>query len=117
MTRLRSSDFNDYASWAEARKSLGFANSGPNGWLFGLAKPLRSIPGIRNAATRHELFHALDDFSTGLFDRPKTAGLWLQAETGAHLIGGPLIGVPAFGILGWAIYAGIDGITDLWEGQ
>lgn len=117
MTRLRSADFNDYTSWAEARKSLGFASSGPNGWLFGLAKPLRQIPGIRNAATRHELFHAMDDLTTGLFGRSKTVGLWLRAETGAHLIGGPLIGVPAFGFLGWSIYAGIDGITDLWEDQ
>lgn len=117
MTRLRNSDFNDYASFSEARKSLGFADAGPTEWLFGLANPIRQIPFVRNAATRHELFHAVDDLTTGLFSQKKTLGLWLRAETSAHLIGGPLIGVPAYGVFGYSIYVGLNGLHDWIRGD
>ena len=117
MTRLRNSDFNDYASFSEARRSLGFADTGPTEWLFGLANPIRQIPFVRNAATRHELFHAVDDLTTGLFSQKRTFGLWLRAETSAHLIGGPLIGVPAYGVFGYSIYVGLNGLHDWIRGD
>jgi hypothetical protein len=108
MAKLRNSDFNDYASfWRESRKSLGFADSGPNGWQFGLSKLLRNVPGVNNSAVRHELFHAVDDLTTGLFSNPRTLGLWFRAEAGAHIVGGPLIGLVGIpGLAAGSFYVG-----------
>ena len=80
---------------------------GYNGWQFGLSKLLRNVPGVRNSAVRHELFHAVDDLTTGLFSNPRTLGLWFRAEAGAHVVGGPfvgLVGIP--GLATGAVYVG-----------
>lgn len=91
--RLAVAEFRRFASAREAQRSLGWAGRTPEGnWLFGVAG--YRIPFYGPSAMRHELFHAAQDFQTGLFRCQPGLLRSLAAEYSAHLWGGPLIGVP-----------------------
>jgi hypothetical protein len=85
------SEFRAYASWEEARQSLGWAGLTADGkkWLFGVCGS--GIPLLGNSAMRHELFHAAQDLKTGLFTRQPWLPRSCLAEVSAHVWGGPLL--------------------------
>jgi hypothetical protein len=90
---LEESEFRRFAGIREALQSLGWVGKGTSGrWLFGVAG--FRIPLYGKSAMRHELFHAAQDFKTGLFDREPRLVRSLSVEYSAHLWGGPLVGVP-----------------------
>jgi hypothetical protein len=91
--RLESSEFRSYTNANESIQSLGWAGRGATGaWLFGVLGYRLWFYG--KSAMRHELFHAVQDYKVGLFDRKSGLLRSLGAEYSAHLWGGPLIGVP-----------------------
>ncbi|MBI1916704.1 MAG: hypothetical protein HYS12_18520 [Planctomycetes bacterium] len=91
--RLAAAEFRRFANATEARRSLGWAGLTPDGrWLFGIAG--YRIPFYGKSAMRHELFHAVQDFKSGLFQQPPGLLRSLAAEYSAHLWGGPLLGIP-----------------------
>jgi hypothetical protein len=114
MSRLGSAEFREYASVREALKSVGYADRAASGeWIFGAARGLRQVPLAGRSAVHHELFHALQDLQYGLFSRTGgSAAARLTraatAETAAHLVGGPFIGVPVYGGGGYVIWKAVD---------
>ena len=91
--RLEESEFRAFATKRESLASGGWAGLGSDGrWLFGVAAYW--VPLLGQSAMRHELFHAVQDFRTGLFSRKSGLLACVAAEYSAHLWGGPLIGVP-----------------------
>ncbi len=104
--RLKNARFVKYASNWEAR-SLGWAYvDGEGKWLFAVAG--HRIPFYGKSAMRHELFHALQDYKTGLFHRPLTIKLFLLAELSAYFWGSPLIGLLPYGAIAWVIYRALS---------
>jgi hypothetical protein len=108
--KLKQSEFRESATrleWA----SFGWAGLGADGvWLFGV--PAYARWGWGKSAMRHELFHAAQDYKTGMFTKRRTPRLVVMAELSAHLWGGPLIGVsliyvPILFVVGVPVWAAV----------
>jgi hypothetical protein len=90
------STYRCYANSKEMWRSIGWAGKDPSDpakWLFGVAG--FRIWLIGKSIMRHELFHAIQDLTTGLFNKPcgglKNKARNFVAELSAHFWGGPLV--------------------------
>ena len=94
LRKLEEAEFRSFATPREASRSVGWSGltQADDKWLFGVAG--YRTPLLGKSVMRHELFHAVQDFKTGLFTREASFVRSLAAEYSAHLWGGPLIGVP-----------------------
>lgn len=131
LARLNSASYRRFASWQQARRSLGWAgfvpenaevyeSSGittrvavtepkkrPSRWLFGVLGWWVWWYGF--TVMEHELFHAAQDFKDQLFSDPGNVLRRVLAEYSAHFWGGPLIGIPLIwiptvGIIAFVVY-------------
>ncbi|MGL4555466.1 MAG: hypothetical protein ACRC33_30220 [Gemmataceae bacterium] len=91
--RLEAAEYRRCGSRLAAVRSVGWAGRGEaGGWLFGVAGWW--LPVVGSSARCHELFHAAQDFKTGLFGLKPHPLRSVVVEFSAHFWGGPLIGIP-----------------------
>jgi len=110
------STYRCFANSKEMWRSIGWVDRDPNDparWLFGVAG--FGIWLIGASIMRHELFHAIQDLATGLFNKPRSGLMGtvrgFMAEISAHLCGGPLFATLALGpalVLFLMVYYGIS---------
>lgn len=102
MTRLSSAEFRTYSSAGEAARSVGWAGSRNDNWLFGVAG--RRIPLLGRSIVQQELLHAVQDLQYGLFSAGIGVGGRIAAEASAMLFGSTMVGVPAAAGLAYCGY-------------